>query len=96
VSSFRATPIRSEFDLSQFDCGGDESLNDYLKNEALIAHQRGASRTHVWLSDNMVVGYYTLIPLTVTSRDIPNHMRCGFNVGVPGFVIGKLALDRSL
>lgn len=50
----------------------------------------------MWADGNHVVGYYTLFPSTVTAKTLPKVVRSGFGAGIPGFTIGKLALDKSL
>lgn len=96
MTQYFPIPICAAHDVAEFACGGEESLDTYLRNEAVTAHERGAARTHVWLTGNRVVAYYTLFPQTIATKSIPRKAREGFGSGVPGFTIGKLALDASL
>ncbi|MFJ2298172.1 N-acetyltransferase [Oerskovia paurometabola] len=96
MRAFAPQPIDDAHEVSQFCCGGEESLDRYLQNEAKSAHQRGAARTHVWLDEQKVSAYYTVVPQTITPRLLPRTVKTGFNAGIPGFTIVKLALDQGL
>lgn len=94
--AFQPVSLAESHDVSSFCCGGEESLDDFLKNEALTAVKRGLSRTYVWLNDNKVVAYYTVIAQTISPSNVPKSVRRGISGGIPGFTIGKLALDQTL
>lgn len=60
------------------------------------------SATHVWLDGGCVVGYFTLLQTTIREGDGSRFFGWirpkGFprDQGLPGVLIGKLALDESL
>ncbi|WP_367582152.1 hypothetical protein [Tsukamurella tyrosinosolvens] len=83
-----------------FECG-EASLDSWAQKHALEDQGLGKSATHVWTDEggSYVVGYYTLLP-TVTRADDgwfsaikPKRYQ---GVEVPGVLLGKMALDRSL
>ena len=96
MTHYKLEVLSESHDVSSFCCGGETSLDKFLANEALVANQRGLSRTHVWLEGDKVVAYFTVIPLTVAPSVLPKSARRGATGGIPGFEIGKLALDKSL
>ncbi|UQE74241.1 N-acetyltransferase [Gordonia sp. PP30] len=84
-----------------FDCGEPE-LDSWPQKHALEDQELGRSATHVWTDDGgeYVVGYFTLLPTITRAEDggifsiiKPNRYQAQ---EVPGVLIGKLALDRSL
>lgn len=89
--------LDAEHDISGFDCG-ENSLNTFLAREARGAHASGASRTHVWVEPGQqrVIAYFTLLHTTVEPSEIPRSERGSFPAGIPGYLIGKLALDTPL
>lgn len=56
----------------------------------------GTAGTFVWVSNGNVVGYYALAPHIVVADALPKSIGRGSPVSVPSYLIGKLALDRSL
>lgn len=79
-------------------------MDKWLDKNALKDQDLGISCTHVWVdaSEEMVVGYYTLLPTTVREEDgaglwarlKPSKQYWGSEFY--GVLIGKLALDASL
>ena len=97
MSSHRLAALSGEHSISAFACG-EKSIDDYLANEALAAQESGEARTHVWLDgeSDAVVGYFTLMPTTVVYNDLPKSIRLGGTKSIPGYLLAKLGLDRSL
>lgn len=93
-----STALTSDHDLSQFDCG-KPVLNDWLRTKALTADKGMTSRTYVWVVDDdpAVKGYYSIAPTVVdrASDGISNSLAAGLRA-VPGFLLAKFALDKSL
>lgn len=82
--------------LDGFDCGVP-SLNNWLANEARRAMTSGTANTYVatQAGDDRVVAYYAISPHRL-GRD---EVTCGLSGGVsqiPGYLLGRLALDKSL
>jgi GNAT superfamily N-acetyltransferase len=86
VSEWDSQSLTEDHDVSQFD-SGDESLDRWLARDALRAHRAGISRTTVWTKrgERTVVAYHAIAPTQVSGY---SH--------VPGYLIGRLALDQSL
>ncbi len=88
-------PLGKSHNRSDFDCG-EESLNKFLKTQAGQYDRRDMSRTHVWVKDGHVAGFYTLSMGSVrresmpeaTVKNLPNHP-------VPIATIGRLAIDLN-
>ncbi|GAB09802.1 putative acetyltransferase [Gordonia araii NBRC 100433] len=85
-----------------FDCG-EPSLDTWPQKHALNDQLLGKSATHVWTDagGELVVGYFTLLPTitrAVEDRSIFAKIRPKSYQGdeLPGVLIGKFALDRSL
>jgi predicted GNAT family N-acyltransferase len=80
----------------RFDCGV-RPLNDWLLREAHRAQRSDTARSYVWIrADSLtVVGYYAITPTEVLKADLPRSLAGGVSV-VPGYLLGRLALDRSL
>lgn len=93
-----STALTAAHDLSQFDCG-KAVLNDWLRTKALAADRGMTSRTYVWIVDDdpAVKGYYTIAPTVVDRAEdgISSKLAAGLR-SVPGFLLAKFALDRSL
>ena len=84
-------------DGSRFHCG-HESLDRWLRAEALRAHRAGIARTTVWVVPDApaVVAYHAIAPTQVARVDLPSRsLSAGYSL-VPGYLIGRLALDQSL
>lgn len=93
-----STALTSEHDLSQFDCG-KSVVNDWLRTKALAADKGMTSRTYVWVVDDdpAVKGYYSIAPTVIdrASDGISNSLAAGLRA-VPGFLLAKCALDKTL
>ncbi len=92
-----ATPpvkLRSEHDLTRFDCG-EPTLNDWLRRRALTNQQSGASNTYVLLDSARVIAYYSLAAGSVARETVPGRVRRNVPDPVPVVVLGRLAIDRN-
>lgn len=93
----RLEPISVTHQLERFTCDGGDSLDRYLCNEALTAHDAGMARTHVWVDDTAdVLGYATVMPVEVTpgARDMPRSA-LGSRRAVPGYLIAKMGIAQG-
>lgn len=81
-------------DVDAFDCGVP-SLSDWLRRTALTAQAKGVTVTDVWADAGRVVAYYSVSPTAVVSDGLPRGASTGLDV-TPGYLLGRLALDRPL
>ena len=97
MSDWVSQALTKDHDVSQFD-SGNESLDQWLQRDALRAHRAGISRTAVWTapSDRAVVAYHAIAPTQIARIDLPSRSLSGGYSQVPGYLIGRLALDKSL
>jgi len=86
--------LTARHDLAAFDCGVP-SLDDWLRRTALTAHAKGVTVTDVWADAGRVAAYYSVSPTAVVSDGLPRGASTGLDV-IPGYLLGRLALDRSL
>ena len=86
--------LTSRHDLTAFDCGVP-TLDDWLRQTALMAQAKGVTVTDVWSDAGRVVAYYSVSPTAVISDGLPRGASTGLDV-IPGYLLGRLALDRSL
>ncbi|HEX3930033.1 MAG TPA: hypothetical protein VHW64_04975, partial [Nocardioides sp.] len=79
-----------------FDCGV-EHYNEWLRRHARTAVASGSASVY-HLADSLsdrLVGYFTLSPTQVARADVPKELHRGLLRATPGYLIGKLALDKS-
>ncbi len=92
--SERLDPERHE--VRDFTCG-EESLDLWLREQAVAATARRTARTWVWVDeDGAIVGYYALAAHRVAREDVPNKIGRGGPVEVPAVLLARLALSESL
>ncbi|WP_235900544.1 GNAT family N-acetyltransferase [Lolliginicoccus suaedae] len=96
---YESTRLGSSHDLSGFSCGKD-SLDGWLRSTAVRACENDLARVFVWTEpgDTTVLAYFSLNPTQVERHEdggYPQSAHKGFRV-IPGYLIGKLALDRAL
>ena len=94
--------LNQNFDLSTFDCG-DEDLNDFLKNDALIEQQKKLNVTHLIIYKNEVIGYFSLLTDKINIKDMKNkdikeniesNLKNRYKT-IPAVKIGRLAIDKK-
>jgi len=91
------------FDLRSFDCG-KAAYNEWLLDSASRAVESGSVAVHLLLQTatteeqclDRVVGYFAICPTLVVRDDAPKQLRRGLLRSAPGWLLAKLALDRSL
>lgn len=81
-----------------FDCGNDQ-LNDYLRDTALLFQRRRFGVTVVMFDKNTpknkVIGFYTLCPASVQLQSLPEKFLKGPKPNpIPAFLICRLAIDK--
>lgn len=87
-------PISEADDITDFS-SGEPSLDDYLRERALVNHLQGGSRCFVTCADGRVVGYYALAAGAVVRGDAPGRVRRNMPDPVPVILLSRLAVDRK-
>jgi GNAT superfamily N-acetyltransferase len=79
-----------------FDCG-DDDLNFWLKNKALVAQLSRTARTYVLTANEQVLGYYILSLGRVARQELPRPMRRDMpGHPIPLVLLARLAVDASM
>jgi GNAT superfamily N-acetyltransferase len=97
MSAFCSQALSDEHNLSSFDCG-IAGLDGWLKTQAHRATHSDTARVYVWTaaeSPCVVVAYYAITPTQVRRDGLSRSMTGGVSV-IPGYLLARLALDRSL
>jgi GNAT superfamily N-acetyltransferase len=93
VTTHRIEKLQRTHDLGTFDCGR-EALNRFLVRYAFQNQQAEASQTYVALSDDEIVGYYTLVVGQVEHSDAPERLSKGLaRHPVPIMLLARLAVS---
>lgn len=88
--------IAESHDLSRFDCGGHESLNDWLKRFAVTNQKNESARTYVVHRNRAVVGYYSVSAGSVSVDEAPARIAKGLaRHPVPVILLARLAVDKN-
>jgi GNAT superfamily N-acetyltransferase len=97
VSDWLSGPLTENHDVSKFN-SGNESLDRWLQRDALRAHRAGISRTTVWTAagDRAVVAYHAVAPTQIARIDLPSRALSAGYSRIPGYLLGRLALDQTL
>lgn len=97
MTAWHEEPIHKKHDRESFDCG-EEALNDFLRRYARKNHDLGAAKTFLAIGDSddkIILGFYSLSPASVAYSRTPEIVRRGMaRHEVPGFRLGRLAVDR--
>ena len=92
MAPLRIEKLNRKHEVEAFDCGR-EALNRFLFRFALQNQQAGASQTYVALSDELIVGYYTLVVGQVEYDDAPQRLTKGLaRYPVPIMLLARLAV----
>lgn len=92
--AWRSCGLSRAHDLAAFDCGVD-GLNAWLRDHAIRAQEADTARTYVWTDDGPVVAYFSIAPTEVVREEVTRGQSGGYSV-IPGYLLARLALDRSL
>jgi GNAT superfamily N-acetyltransferase len=83
-------------DASAFD-STQPPLDDWLRRSARDSDGRNLTRTYVWhRGDNVVVGYYTLMPYFIERETLTQKQARGLPERISCYLIARLALHRHL
>lgn len=93
--SLRVEKLGRDHRVDWFDCG-KEPLNRFLIRFAWQAQRSGSSQTYLALTDEAVVGYYTLVFGEVSFDDAPERLRKGMGRHpVPLMILARLAVSSD-
>jgi GNAT superfamily N-acetyltransferase len=93
LSGFRIEKLARYHAVDDFDCGQD-ALNRFLIRYAFPNQQASASQTYVGFSDDVVVGFYTLVVGEVAYDDAPERLTKGLaRHPIPLMLLARLATD---
>jgi GNAT superfamily N-acetyltransferase len=88
--------ISESHDVSRFDCGDHESLNDWLKRFALTNQKNESARTYVVHRNGLVVGYYSISAGSISAEEAPARISKGLaRHPIPVIVLARLAVDKN-
>jgi hypothetical protein len=87
--------ISESHDVSRFDCGDHESLNDWLKRFALTSQRNESARTYVVHRNSLVVGYYSISAGSVSVEEAAVRISKGLRRhAIPVILLARLAVDK--
>jgi GNAT superfamily N-acetyltransferase len=88
-------PISEIHDASRFDCGGHESLNEWVKRFALANQRNDSARTYVVHRNNLVAGYYSIAAGGISAEEAPGRITKGLaRHPIPVILLARLAVDK--
>jgi GNAT superfamily N-acetyltransferase len=94
--SWHSLALDENHAVGEFDCGVAD-LNEWLAQQSVRAQRSDTARTYVWIGPDSkrAVAYFSITPTEVRRVDLSGSMAGGVSV-VPGYLLARLALDRSL
>lgn len=91
--------IAKSHDRKRFDCG-DAGMNTFLQRFARQGHEQNAVKTFCAIADDgsgRILGFYSLAPASIEHDAMPPSMTKGLaRHKVPGFLLARLAVDKSV
>jgi GNAT superfamily N-acetyltransferase len=87
--------LRSEHEISSFDCERHPSLNLWLKRFALMNQASGDTRTYVVVGEKKVVGYYSLAPGSISRKEATTRAAKAAPDPIPVVLLARLAVDKA-
>lgn len=96
--TYHSTRLREEHKTESFDCGV-ESLNWWLRSEAMRAQKADTARTYVWTQtpdDHEVLAYFSTAPSGIVRKDLSHGQAGGQSGLIPAYLLARLALDVRL
>jgi GNAT superfamily N-acetyltransferase len=87
--------LRADHAIQAFDCG-NQGLNRFLHQYALLNQTNGSASTYVGLADQEVIGYYSLAAGAVEYEHAPERITKGLaHHPVPIALLARLAVDQK-
>lgn len=95
--TYQVSRLAPSHQLGAFDCG-EPSLNEWLTRTAPGVDAARVSAVYVLTASTSpeVLGYYAIAPTLVVRNALPGSVGRGSPEQVPGWLLGRLALDKSL
>jgi GNAT superfamily N-acetyltransferase len=88
--------ISDSHDVSRFDCGAHQSLDEWLKRFALGNQKNESARTYVVHRSGVVVGYYSVSAGSVSLEESPARIVKGLaRHPIPVILLARLAVDKG-
>lgn len=89
-------PLDTIHILSEFNCG-EAALDEWVRRHGKKNQSTGAARTFVICRENssQVVGFYSLVPGSVTHAIAPGGLRRNMPDPIPVIILARLAIDVS-
>lgn len=92
---FRIEKLRRDHRVDGFDCG-NEPLNRFLVRFALQSQLANSSQTYLALSNDDIIGFYTLVFGDVAYDEAPERLRKGVaRHPIPLMILARLAVARA-
>jgi GNAT superfamily N-acetyltransferase len=94
--SYHSTSLTADHELDSFDCGV-ESLDTWLRTDAMRAQRADTARTYVWTEspdDVEVLAYFSFAPTRVAREELTSGQAGGQSGWIPAYLIARLALDK--
>ncbi|GAC1475022.1 MAG: GNAT family N-acetyltransferase [Isosphaeraceae bacterium] len=100
MPEWKTERLAPHHDRDRFDCG-NSVLSNWLKHSASQFEKRDQARTYVLVSSSrpgFVAGYYSISTCQIYYEDLPPPHARGLprHLNIPGALLGKLAVDKSL
>lgn len=94
MTPIRIEKLRSDHAVEPFACGQDD-LDRFLVRFALANQSANASQTYVLVSDDSIIGYYTLVVGSVAPATAPERIAKGMaRHPLPLMILARLAVDQ--
>lgn len=91
----RPCQLDKEHEVNAFDCG-DETLNNFLKENAWQSQLRHNTFTFVCLEDNTVIAYYSISMAAFMPQQALNRVMTELGShNIPVLQISRLAVDKK-
>ncbi|MBP2330819.1 GNAT superfamily N-acetyltransferase [Kibdelosporangium banguiense] len=95
---YHSTSLTDDHNTDSFDCGV-ESLNNWLRSDAMRAQRADTARTYVWterLDTLDVLAYFSFAPTRVAREELTSGQAGGQSGHIPAYLLARLALDLRL
>ena len=98
--SFAISPaekLTAHHQTRHFKCGKN-SLDLFIRRDALRNQRADSSQTYVVHVDNVVMGYYSLVFSSIKLEDVPASMQAEMpaNYPVPVMLFARFAVDKKM
>ena len=95
MTGLRLEKLARHHAVDNFDCGSP-TLNQFLIRFAFPNQQANASQTYVAMSDEQVIGFYTLVVGEVAYDDAPERLAKGLpRFPVPIMLLARMAVSLA-